>query len=62
MDVAGFRAEDKITDKEFIEALEFLVESSLFNKQIPNLTIFTSSPLYTKENRPHPDYLEPDFQ
>ena len=35
--VAGFWAEDKITDKEFIEALEFLIESDIIQTNDPRV-------------------------
>ena len=35
--VAGFWAEDKITDKEFLEALEFLIESGIIKVSDPRV-------------------------
>ena len=37
--VAGFWAEDKITDKEFIEALEFLIESNIIQTNDPRVLL-----------------------
>ena len=37
--VAGFWAEDKITDKEFIEALEFLIESNIIKASDPRVLL-----------------------
>ena len=61
--VAGYWAEDKITDKEFIEALEFLIESNVIKVNDPrveqlekkNMDLIQKIELLESENTPQPE-------
>ena len=47
--VAGFWAEDKITDQEFIEAIEFLIESNIIQTNDPRVLLLENEILELKQ-------------